>query len=312
MLERELREVFTNAGCDGWIHVRDVDSDAAAALDADTLVVSASVFKVAVALELFRRGAIGELDVQERVRVDPATSLGAPSGLSLFWDEVDVSLRDLAVSMLTVSDALATDVLLERVGIERVNALTRSLGLEQTAIVEDIRSMFERLAHEAGFQSWRALAAHDWAAENPQAVDGVLARIRAASPCDPAQANRTTPREMTELLRLIWRDEAGPAEACATVRTLMGKQLQRERIARGFPDSGARFSGKTGTFGGAFRNEIGVVELPDGARYAIAVFTRAHRLYERQLEIDAAIADASSIAVGALRGAVNEPSRAPS
>jgi beta-lactamase class A len=117
---------------------------------------------------------------------------------------------------------------------------------------------------------------------------------------------------MTELLRLIWRDEAGPPEACATLRTLMGKQLQRERIARGFPDSAARFSGKTGTFGGAFRNEIGVVELPDGARYAIAVFTRAHRLYERQLEIDAAIADASSIAVGALRGAVNEPSRAPS
>jgi beta-lactamase class A len=39
---------------------------------------------------------------------------------------------------------------------------------------------------------------------------------------------------MTRLLAGVWRDEAAPAEACASVRALMAKQLQRERIARGF------------------------------------------------------------------------------
>ncbi len=32
---------------------------------------------------------------------------------------------------------------------------------------------------------------------------------------------------MTTLLRAIWADEAGPAEACARVRWLMSRQLTR-------------------------------------------------------------------------------------
>jgi beta-lactamase class A len=296
-----LRDVFAAAGCGGFLHVRDVDGDRELALDADALVVSASVFKVAVALELFRQAAAAELDATERVRIDPARSPGAPAGLSLFSDEVEVSLRDLAVSMLTVSDALATDVLLERVGLDRVNELTRSLGLTHTVIVEDIESMFESLAHDTGFASWADVAAHPWDEVGEKELAKTLSRMRAARTCDPTRANRTTPREMTHFLRAIWRDEAAPAEACAAVRSLMGKQLQRERIVRGFRDPDVRFSGKTGTFGGAFRNEVGVLELPDGGRYAVAVFTRAHALYERQYDIDEAIGVAARLAVDSLR-----------
>ncbi len=300
-LEAHLQELFAAAGCDAFLHVCHVGGDHEVALDADALVVSASVFKVAVALELFARAARGELDPAERVRVDPRDFLRAPAGLSLFWDEVEVSLRDLAVSMITVSDALATDVLLKRVGIERVNELTRSLGLEQTVIVSDVTAMFDSLARDVGFTRWDELAAHPWDTVDEATMALTLERMRRARACDPAQANRTTPREMTRLLRLIWLDEAAPPDACAAVRSLMGKQLQRERIARGFPDADVRFSGKTGSFGGAFRNEVGVVELPDGCRYALAIFTRAHALYERQRDIDDAIGTAAGRAVEALR-----------
>jgi beta-lactamase class A len=284
------------------VHACAFDRPGDVALRADELVVSASVFKVAVALELFRRADAGELEVTERVRVDPATSLGAPAGLSLFSDEVDVSLRDLAVSMLTVSDALATDVLLERLGIDRVNSLTRSLGLEQTEIVCDLRTMFDTLAEDAGFATWRELAAFDWDDADERVVAETLERIRGARMCDPARATRTTARETTRLLAAIWDDEAAPAAACAPVRDAMARQLQRERIARGLPDGAdVLFSGKTGSFGGAFRNEAGVVEFRAGGRYAIAVFTRAHELYTRSREIDEAIGRASALALTALR-----------
>jgi beta-lactamase class A len=83
----------------------------------------------------------------------------------------------------------------------------------------------------------------------------------------------------------------------------MGRQLQRERIARGFRDPSVRFAGKTGSFGGAFRNEVGVAEFPDGCRYAIAVFTEGRALYSRQRDIDDAIGDAARVAVDALRSA---------
>jgi beta-lactamase class A len=297
----QLRKLFEAAGCTGFLHVREIDGESEVVLDAGALVVSASVFKVAVALEFFRQAAAGELDPTERVRIDPRQSLGAPAGLSLFWDEVELSLRDLVVSMLTVSDSLATDVLLERVGIERVNELTRSLGLPNTVLVSDVKSMFDSLAGDVGFDSWRELAAHSW--RDPDETARALERMRAAAVCDPPQTTRTTARETTHLLSAIWRDEAAPAEACEPVRLLMGKQLQRERIARGFSDPDIRFSGKTGSFGGAFRNEAGVVEFPDGGRYAVAIFTRAHALYARQREIEDAIGVAAGRAVGALREA---------
>jgi beta-lactamase class A len=294
-----LREVFSRAGCDGFLHVCDVDGPREVALDADVTVVAASTFKVAVALELFRRAAEGELDPAERVRLSPVEGTFGPTGFSLFSDEVEVSLRDLAASMLAVSDNAATDVLIGRLGLDRINGLTRSLGLTETVIVGDVRSMVDSLAHDAGFASWAEFAATAWNEVDPATIAATLERMRSARAVDPTQASRTTPRETTQLLCAIWRDEAAPSAACAQVRALMAKQLTRHRIARGF-GSEAEISAKSGSFGGAIRNEIGVVELPGAGRYAVAVFTRAHELYEREHEINDAIGTASRIAVDAV------------
>jgi beta-lactamase class A len=296
---RRLASVFADARCEGFLHVREIDGGGDVALNADAVVVAASVFKVQVALEFFRQVAIGELDQRQRVRVDPRQSIGAPAGLSLFADEIEVSLRDLAVSMMTISDAVATDVLVEYVGLERVNELSRSLGLVQTWIAGDVKWMFDTLASELGFAGGRAFLDHGWT--DPEETARVVEQMPSTSVCDPGRTTRTTAREMTQLLTAIWRDEAAPPEACSAVRALMGRQLQRERIARGFRDPSVRFAGKTGSFGGAFRNEVGVAEFPDGRRYAIAVFTKGLAPYSHQRDIDDAIGVAAGMAVEALR-----------
>jgi beta-lactamase class A len=294
-----LRNVFSSAGCDGFLHVCDVDGAGEVALDADAPVVAASTFKVAVALEFFRRAAEGELDPAERVRLPPEERTLGPTGFSVFSDEVEVSLRDLAASMLVVSDNAATDVLIARLGLDRINGLTRSLGLAETVIVSDVRAMTDGLARDVGFASWAELAATDWGEVDAETIAATLERMRSARAVDPAHASRTTPREATRLLCAIWRDEAAPAAACAQVRALMAKQLTRDRIARGF-DGETEISAKSGSFGGAIRNEIGVVELPGAGRYAVAVFTRAHELYQREHEINDAIGAAARIAVDAV------------
>ena len=80
---------------------------------------------------------------------------------------------------------------------------------------------------------------------------------------DPARTTSSTPREMTRLLGLIWRDEAGPAAACALVRGLMARQLFWTRLASGFP-ADVRVAGKTGTLPG-LQMEAGVAEYPTAA-----------------------------------------------
>jgi beta-lactamase class A len=44
-------------------------------------------------------------------------------------------------------------------------------------------------------------------------------------------------REMAILLQLIWRDEAGPAEACAQVRQMIGRKVTRQVPRAGGPGS---------------------------------------------------------------------------
>ena len=117
---------------------------------------------------------------------------------------------------------------------------------------------------------------------------------------DPARATRTTARETAMLLRLVWRDEAGPARACAHLRALLAGQVTRHRVAAGFPPE-VRVAAKSGSLVGVVRNEGAVVEFPDGGRYAVAVFTHAAEAFRHDSAINAAIGAAAADAVEALR-----------
>lgn len=124
-------------------------------------------------------------------------------------------------------------------------------------------------------------------------------RVRAWRSLDPQRTTRSTPAEVTKLLRLIWRDEAGPPEACAEVRRIMALQVWPHRLTAGFPDN-VTVAGKTGSLPG-IRNEAGVVVYPDGRRYAVGVFTRAEVYAGRTPRVDAAIGAAACAAVEMLR-----------
>ncbi|WP_250572552.1 serine hydrolase [Nonomuraea sediminis] len=110
---------------------------------------------------------------------------------------------------------------------------------------------------------------------------------------------RTTARDMARLLRMLWRDEAGPAQACARVRALMEQQVTQHRLAMGFGRD-VRVSAKSGSLFGVVRNEVGVVEPPGGGRYAVAVFTSAREPYANESAINTAIGELAARAVAAM------------
>jgi beta-lactamase class A len=284
-----LQEAFSAAAVTGLLHVRDIDGDAEAGLRADEPVVTASVFKIPVALELARRAADGDLDLTERVRVGAGDRTIGPTGLSRMSDEVELSLRDLAHLMMTISDNTATDVLMRRLGTARINETLKSLGLDQTVLVGDCQILLSSLAEDLGIDL-----------ETPVDLNEIDPKLfESARTLRAEETTRTTPREMTGLLQMIWLDKAGPPEACAEVRRLMGLQFAPHRFSSAFPD-GIQLSAKTGTLPG-IRNEAGVVEYPDGGRYAAAVFTVAGHFEWRNPEADRVVGTAASIAVEQLR-----------
>jgi beta-lactamase class A len=112
--------------------------------------------------------------------------------------------------------------------------------------------------------------------------------VHASAALDPARGTRTTARETVRLLQKIWTDRAAPASVCASIRQLMGQQLTRSRIASGFSPP-AQVAAKSGGLLGVVRNEAAVVAFPDGAAYAVAVFTRC----EPGTGLDPALIDAA-------------------
>jgi beta-lactamase class A len=288
--QAELAQVFSAVGVDGYVHVRDVDDEGAEVdFHGAEPVVLASSFKVLLVTEYARQVVAGQLDPAERVRVRAEDRLGG-LGVAGCHDEVDISWRDLAWFAMALSDNTAADLLIRRVGLDNTQALAAQLGLADTRIVGGPRqllaSMFEdvRVDDEAAFA-----AVFPTLTGEQRAKLGVL---------DPARTTASTPRDMTRLLCLIWRDEAGPRPACEQVRRLMNRQASWHRLAAAF-DEDVAVAAKSGSVL-AVRNEIGVVTYPDGRRYAVAVFTSGG-VGLRRPDIDAAIGRAGRLAVDQLR-----------
>ena len=290
----DIAAIFDAAGARGYLHAREVGPHpgdrAEVDLDAGHPVSAASVIKIVFAVAFARAVAEGRLDPRTRVEVPAELRLGG-SGTAGFADPALVSLRDLALLMMTVSDNAATDIISARVGAGAIAAVLSDLALTGTRVRSDMTSAHRQVAAELGFPDTDDLDAR-LAAADPQAV-------RALAWLDPGRANATTPRDMTTLLSAIWTDEAAPPQACAFVRDAMGRRENTQRLASGF-DAEIGVAGKTGTIP-FVRNEAGVVTYSDGRGYAVAVFTRSDSLAERNPSVDAAIGQAGRLAVEALR-----------
>ncbi|WP_019629863.1 serine hydrolase [Actinomadura atramentaria] len=287
---RAIEDAFRAAGVTGWLCALDIDGGRGVAVRGDEPVVLASVFKVPLLVAFFRRAAAGLLDPAEAVTLRPADRSDGPTGTSVLLDDVRMSLRDLAAMMITVSDNAAGDVLYARVGRDEVNRAMADLGLTATHIASDGRELAAGMLADAGADDVADL----W---DRLAEPGVPPLVRAL---DPLRTSRSTPREMAALLAAVWRDEAAPPAECALMRRMLGLQVWPHRLSSGFPFDDVRVSGKTGTLP-TVRNEIGVVEYPDGGRYAVAVFTRALRPAAVLPQADAVIGAAARLAVEALR-----------
>ena len=109
--------------------------------NADRIFPTASSIKIAVLLELYRQdeqargGAEGKARLDSSYTFDPKDLVEDSQIMAGLTPGVTrVTNRDLAQFMVAVSDNAATNVLIDRVGMQNVNATLRSLGLTKTML----------------------------------------------------------------------------------------------------------------------------------------------------------------------------------
>jgi beta-lactamase class A len=117
------------------VAILDLNSGKKFLLHADEAFPQASSIKIAVLAELYRQAQAGKLNLTDLYTVQ-ASDLVPDSDImgGLTPGVTRITLRDLATMMVAVSDNSATNVIIDRVGMENINALMDSLGLSHTRL----------------------------------------------------------------------------------------------------------------------------------------------------------------------------------
>ena len=113
-------------------------------------VVAASVIKIPIMVEAFRQFEAGELDPLETYRIKHEDKMPSCGALNRMHDGLEVTMRDLVELMIVLSDNTATNILIDRLGIDRVNAALEAEGLKVTKLR---RKLFDKAGMEAGLSN---------------------------------------------------------------------------------------------------------------------------------------------------------------
>jgi beta-lactamase class A len=206
-----------------------------------------SVYKLPIAMAVLDQVERKTLSLTQTVTLRASDMAGVQFHSPLrdrYPNGVDVSLRDLIRAAIVDSDGIASDALFAVAGGgERITAYLRGIGVRDMDVVTSEREMFNDRTRQTQYR------------------------------------NSCTPRAAVALLRALDEGRGVSPAARALLLKDLSASIPGARRLKGSLPAGTPVAHKTGTdgtVGGLTRatNDIGIVTLPDGRRFAIAVFVK--------------------------------------
>jgi beta-lactamase class A len=223
------------------------------AISPETPVQTASVIKLAILYEALEQVRSGKAHFDDKITLAKVDQVPG-SGVLLFFDTpLSLTLKDVLTMMIVMSDNTASNLAMDHLGIENVDARIAKLGLKDTYLYKKIFT--------------------------PAPVGVVM-------PADQKKfgLGKTTAREMAALMTKIVRCElaepnsptkADDAALCSVALKMLHIQFYRNAIPRyldGMPGAtGDSIANKTGSLD-AVRNDVAAVSTKNGM-VIISAFT---------------------------------------
>ena len=218
----------------GYAYVLELPSLKFGAWRADENIYPASVIKVPIMAEAFRQIDAGDIRADTRVTMSPANQTTTWGGDSPFAPDTVATVEQLVDRMITHSDNVATNQLMDVLRRERVTAYMHALGLPT-------------------FLLGRKLSGSEPLIDDPEIVG----------------RNRLPPEEIGDLLGLIALDRLPGA---ALQRDILRRCMHDEKLASGLAD-GDVFMHKTGETSEQ-SHDVGILRTPQGREYVIVLYTQ--------------------------------------
>jgi len=131
--ERRMQEITARIdGVAGYLLLDLTSGDRIGHLERETFP-TASTIKLAIVYELFKQADEGTISLDETLTLDRAKAVGG-SGVLFELGTPTLSIRDYAALMVTLSDNTATNVLIDRLGMENIAKRMQALGLHATKL----------------------------------------------------------------------------------------------------------------------------------------------------------------------------------
>ena len=224
------------------------------AIDAEQPVQTASVIKLTILFEAMEQIRAGKAKWDEKITLPKGDAVSG-SGVLLFFDTpLTLTLKDVLNMMVIMSDNTATNLAIDRFGVDAVNARIAWMGLKDTHLYKKVMKP----------------ASGPMPADQPKFGLG-----------------KTTAREMAVVMERIGRcqlaapgesqpQQAGDAAICQVALTMLRNQFYRDTIPRYLEkldssEEGSGIASKTGSLN-AVRNDVAIVAGKSGPM-VISIFT---------------------------------------
>lgn len=112
---------------------------------------AASVIKIPVLIEVYRKIMDGSLDENQLFMVKKKDKLPSCGALNYMHDGLEITLKDLCTLMIILSDNTATNMLIKLVGMDQINATMKELGMKKTKVN---RLLFDIKQSALGIQNY--------------------------------------------------------------------------------------------------------------------------------------------------------------
>ena len=226
----------------------------------------------------------GDLRIDDPLALDPA--LASEGGIAWMFSRpgATLSVQRLLELMLTKSDNNATDVLVARAGgPQAITAFVTKLGVRGLEVDSDTAHLLYRaMGIDPQSGSFRANVEAARRADPQIAVRDLKDLPNPDFAIDPRDTS--TPTAMLDLLTAYESGKALSAGSTQRLFTIMGHCETGKARIPGMLPPGTAVAHKTGSMNG-IGNDVGIVQLPDGRRFAVAVFvmkdSRGHTSRDR-------------------------------